>query len=551
MARIRELSIENYKSVGEQITIKFPDNAPVVLIGENNTGKSNISRALELLFGDFHPGYKDMDDHDHFDRDPRNKINIEAYLSGVRGTVTDSGRAVACSGVWLTAQKGMKNVFGGFIKENGNKSEYVKADVRSELKCVVVNSEYSLSHQLSYASKYTLLSKLTKSFHQKLTDNEDNVQNLKVLYEGIKKVYNSVSEFEKFQANMSTIAGSFMQCMTHALKFDFSAYDPSNYFKSLRVNPIEGELVRTFEELGSGQQQILALAFAQAYADHFIDDGLLFVFDEPEVNLHPLAQDWLAEKLTELAKSGIQILITTHSPYFLNLLNIESLYIVRKNQGQTYVKNLTASELMNHCLTTGVSHKILNESNVVNYYAYQATREILKGFFAKKIVLVEGRTEELALPVWLKKVGLNTLEEGIDFINVHGKPNLAKWWRFFTAYNIPTYVVFDIDHFSKDRLFNYNKALKDCHFPEDQVGSVLSDDDWNMSDRFLTFGYNFEVTLRNSIELYWTRERELEDFYGTAAKHVIAKECARTIKLSDYSGALENFTRLKEILLKL
>jgi predicted ATP-dependent endonuclease of OLD family len=45
----------------------------------------------------------------------------------------------------------------------------------------------------------------------------------------------------------------------------------------------------------------------------------------------------------------------------------------------------------------------------------------------------------------LRCAGLNPLKEGIAVIPVHGVGNLAKWWRFFTAYGIPTYPIFDND----------------------------------------------------------------------------------------------------------
>ena len=66
MPRIKQISIEGFRSIAEQVVINFPDNKPVVLIGENNSGKSNIIRAIELIFGEFHPKYKKLEDYDHY-----------------------------------------------------------------------------------------------------------------------------------------------------------------------------------------------------------------------------------------------------------------------------------------------------------------------------------------------------------------------------------------------------------------------------------------------------------------------------------------------------
>jgi putative ATP-dependent endonuclease of OLD family len=50
MPRIEQITIEGFRSISEQVVINFPKNKPVVLIGENNYGKSNIIRAIELMF---------------------------------------------------------------------------------------------------------------------------------------------------------------------------------------------------------------------------------------------------------------------------------------------------------------------------------------------------------------------------------------------------------------------------------------------------------------------------------------------------------------------
>jgi predicted ATPase len=50
-----------------------------------------------------------------------------------------------------------------------------------------------------------------------------------------------------------------------------------------------------------------------------IPDELL-VIDEPEMNLHPEAQAKLIEFLAMLVNAGLNVLITTHSPYIIDHL---------------------------------------------------------------------------------------------------------------------------------------------------------------------------------------------------------------------------------------
>ena len=84
MARIAKVIIKNYRSVGSKpVEFSFPENRPVVLIGENNAGKSNIVKAIELVMGEFWPGSHKPDDHEFFGRSPDDPIEIEVrFTSG-------------------------------------------------------------------------------------------------------------------------------------------------------------------------------------------------------------------------------------------------------------------------------------------------------------------------------------------------------------------------------------------------------------------------------------------------------------------------------------
>lgn len=46
----------------------------------------------------------------------------------------------------------------------------------------------------------------------------------------------------------------------------------------------------------------------------------LLIIDEPEVNLHPKWQIFYAEIVCELVSMGVDIIITTHSPYIIDAL---------------------------------------------------------------------------------------------------------------------------------------------------------------------------------------------------------------------------------------
>lgn len=551
MPRLRQITIEGFRSISDQVVINFPENKPVILIGENNSGKSNIIRAIELMFGEFHPKYKKLEDFDHFQRNTNNQVIIEANVSGFKARLGKSSE-FSCGGFKFQAQKGKENNFSALQAEDGRENIYVSTNLREELLCIVVNSEQNLNFQLSYASKYTLLSKVTKAFHDKLTDDKDRVEKLKGFFEEIKSTFLEVEAFNVFSQNMSSISSTVLSNMAHALAFDFSAYDPSNYFKTLRVYPTENGETRAYEELGTGQQQILALSFAHAYAKSFLGQGLLFILDEPESHLHPLAQKWLAKKMFKMSEDGLQIIITSHSPHFIDLNYIEGINLIRKNSETTYNINQNATSLYSHCIKTGSNSLKTKEETIIPFYANNSTSHILSGFFANKIILVEGATEELAIPIYFERLGFDPTEFGIEIIGVGGKGNLAKWWRLFSLYQIPTFICFDNDFKDDDaKGFKRKDALKAIGIRDEELETILSIDKWTLSDKYCVFGADFETTMRASFADYEKFEQLNKEMLGSSSKNLIARETAKLINLGQESEGLTQFKHLISLVEKL
>lgn len=537
MARLKKLTIKGYRSIKDEITINFPENVPLVLVGENNVGKSNIVRALELILGETWPGSREPEDHEFWDRNPNNgPIEITCEFEGLRVSNT---QIKAFRWKYDPNSQGEKCEFRALTNTG---ERYVSNEMRDQCMCIVVGADRRLSYHLSYASKFTLLSKLMRKFHSCLIQDRNRVTMLKQKFEEVKSIFDQVREFADFQSELSQQTNDMFAGMTYGLQVDFSAYDPTNYFHSLRLFPEENGAVRTFEELGSGQEQLLALALAYAYAKAFFG-GIVLVIEEPEAHLHPLAQQWLAKKIRELAESGLQIVLTTHSPAFVDILGLEGLVLVRKINGATVVRQLTKRDLVQYCLDHGADPQRTTEDTILNFYTSHANPEILSGFFAKKIVLVEGQTEALVLPIYLRKVGLDVVKEGIAVIPVMGKGNLAKWWRLFTAYKIPVFIVFDNDE-SKDRDGSKRKdALRTIGITDERINKTLSSENWQICDFYCVFGKDFEETMRNSFSAYSDLEQRATNEVGES-KPLVARYVAE--HLNESSGD-KGWVKFKEL----
>ena len=154
-----------------------------------------------------------------------------------------------------------------------------------------------------------------------------------------------------------------------------------------------------------------------------------------------------------------------------------------------------------YCIEHGIPEDKINEDNIGEFYNANATKQILEGFFARKVVLVEGPTESLSLPIYLQAVGLEAKKEGVAVIPVNGKGNLAKWWRLFTAFNIPVYIIFDNDKDDDDTGMHRKDILKTIGAHE-QIDRLLKVSDIHIDGKFAIFGTDFETSFRKAFAKY-------------------------------------------------
>jgi putative ATP-dependent endonuclease of the OLD family len=229
-------------------------------------------------------------------------------------------------------------------------------------------------------------------------------------------------------------------------------------------------------------------------------------------------------------------------------MNLEGLVLVSKDDDGTSVTQIDRQGLVDHCVKTGVDEATIDVENVLPFYLANANREILEGFFAKVVVLVEGSTESLSLPIYLHQVGLDASKQGIAVIPVHGKGNLAKWRRLFTAYDIPCYVIFDNDGASEDNKGTRRRdALTSVGVTDTDVQEAyIKATDWIIDEQFAVFGSGFEQVLRGLFPKYKTLENEGREA-GVDSKPFLARYVAEHLPV-DKSSGWEQMKALKDAL---
>src|SRR5207247_6248288 len=124
-------------------------------------------------------------------------------------------------------------------------------------------------YHLSYSSKWTYLSRLMHRFHKALQNQAQIRTDLEDLFRKTKDKFSEIPEFAAFKKALQDQLADLVGSMTHRLEVDFEAYNPANFFHALDLQALEGDEPRALDEMGTGEKQVLAMAFSYAYATAF------------------------------------------------------------------------------------------------------------------------------------------------------------------------------------------------------------------------------------------------------------------------------------------
>lgn len=175
--------------------------------------------------------------------------------------------------------------------------------------------------------------------------------------------------------------------------------------------------------LGAGiLETLLLLTHLIAHKDKVL------CIDHPELHLHPHAQRGL-ESFIEGSKES-QVLIITHSPYFVNLNKNSGILRFVQKDAQTKI----IEALQNY----------FTDDDFLKFEQFLDV-DIKELFFARKVLLVEGPTELGALPIFASQNGYNLDENGVSVINVGGKETFEIFVKLCVGFDIPYFIVADND----------------------------------------------------------------------------------------------------------
>lgn len=203
------------------------------------------------------------------------------------------------------------------------------------------------------------------------------------------------------------------------------------------------------ENKGDGIKRSLTFALLQCYTESLAKRAaesenpdapplqpLIFLFEEPELYLHPKSQRILFNNLARISDSH-QVLVTTHSPLFFSPGVTASFVRVSKQSADPK--------------PVGILHHVNFKLDAASAEVFRMARfeNADAAFFCERVVLFEGESDDayfkhiarLMNPEW------DFEAKNVAMVRVSGKGNFGKFRRFFEAFGITVKIVADLDAF--------------------------------------------------------------------------------------------------------
>lgn len=413
--RIDKVEIKSYRSIAH---VKFRVNNIGLIVGPNDTGKSNILSAIELFFN------------------CHAQTSIGDINSITKRTQTDI--SITFSALNAGEQKLLKKWNPGSssasisirkICEVGRKARYVERNS---------NNQIAPSAIEKFLSGRFLLIPSLRDASEEFANNAGSLFNEFITVKNKRlseyRISNMCKDWDKglagFRKHLNKNLVEIIDRVAVSLGVEKLALETSNsvdnILQCLILNICDQYGKVPLGRHGHGIQSMLVMALYEALSG---SDRLSFIaLEEPENHLHPNLIHHLM--LRFLSKSSTrQWLVSTHSPIIVSHVQVNNIIRVMKDDagltGVTEFRSKDGVDLINKSL------KLLNPIK----------NEVL---FADKVILCEGDTECIILPTLGARLGAeyDILKDNIACVNCEGEA-FGSYIKLFNKFKIPWAILCD------------------------------------------------------------------------------------------------------------
>lgn len=265
------------------------------------------------------------------------------------------------------------------------------------------------------------------------------------------------------------------------------------------------------ENKGHGLQRAVIFTILRRYAEHMTSSGegkkrnLILAVEEPELYMHPQAQRTIRRVFRRIADGGDQVFFSTHSSllvdvaYFDEIIRMEGVFATIDGK-----KTMTSSawQLPMPKMIQDLEARLpklkgsVTPESMRDLYSHAYNPRRNEGFFASKIILVEGSTEEYSLPIYADALLDCAFDpQGISVVECGGKGAMDRLFRIFNELHIPCFMLFDYDKDNSDKdIINKSKELLVLAGERQDAPSSLL-----VADRVACFPSEWETDLKSEI----------------------------------------------------
>ncbi|HEY3312854.1 MAG TPA: AAA family ATPase [Anaerolineales bacterium] len=478
--KIKRLEINGFRCL-QNLSIVFEDDL-TVLVGENDCGKSSLIDCLKVITQN---KSVEADDFNSVTNTIKLSIEIENFVFDKvykkdGETVLMSSFVAKPSPDFLNVNKGLFEA-DEFEISNPECAEKIKAVARLFGIIVRANSNIENLKQSVLEKINEYLANPDLKIENAQFPRFNNIQLDGKQFENVSSFFKEVflkekqSDIWKEKINEETTIEEFIKEKIDSYSDDVSKRMNErgikdkirlflNKLTDIRVEPIyqtkdvnidakvkfleNGEEIN-LQKKGDGTKRRITMALLEFKKDEDIlndDETTIYLLDEPDTHLHVRAQIELLETLQGFASNGNQVILTTHSPFIINSVAPDQIRLLDADERNgTKVKHLH--------IQSSTSAKILQSVGIENVYL----------FFAKTILIVEGKTEEEFISNYFQRKTERSINSNlIKIINVEGIQNIYGFAKGILELHNPEniYVVFDND--ASDELKELIDQLKIC-----------------------------------------------------------------------------------------
>ncbi|CAH8289176.1 putative ATP-dependent endonuclease of OLD family [Mariniflexile fucanivorans] len=388
--RIYDITIKNFRGIAELSKLKVGEINSFV--GKNDSGKSNILKALNTFFND------KFDNNDIFkgiNDGEKTEISLRFTPSEeVNSLALDADGKIHLKKTFEFSSAGRVVKTFNYICNDINSDKYSncwgikESDINSY--CTALEIDYSRSGRgVTNASKITLIDENTIALGriQKEHEATEFLKNIKKQYSFVELPEYSLFDAEQdLNISSTSFQSQFKPIATESLNRNFALTDQieTNVQTDLETefaaittlmqkNVPELEKIKTspscnwgnlvkfdlslkfrndnydipISNKGTGFKRLLMVAYFEYLAQKTTKQYQIFGIEEPETFLHPELQQDLLDSIVELSDNS-QFFLTTHSPVFAGSTKDSNIIVVKKeNEVSTYYNYENEDEILN------------------------------------------------------------------------------------------------------------------------------------------------------------------------------------------------------------